>query len=124
MDLSEPVVGEAQGLQVTQRCGLDEEVRRCQEGAKRFAVGGTVLDVKDHASFVGICIDKGKAALWVLDIAGEGRKQPIGVAPSRLHFDDVSAQIGQETGSIGGGDVAQFDDPDVAEGRMLFGVGT
>ena len=83
----------------------------------------TVLDVEDDAAFVGVCIDKGKAALWVLDIAGEGRKQPIGVAARRLHFDDVSAQIGQEAGSIGGGDVAQFDDPDVAEGGKLFGVG-
>ena len=89
VDLSQQVVGEAQGLQCAQGSGLDEEIRRGQEGAKRLTVGGCVQEGEDDAAFIGVGIDEGKAASGILDVAGEGRKPPIWITSGRLHLDDI-----------------------------------
>ena len=51
----------------------------------------------------------------MFDIAGEWRKPAVWVAARRLDFDDISAEVREQARRIRRGDVAQFDDSDVAE---------
>src|SRR3989338_8588749 len=106
VDLPQTLVGKSQRLDAAQPGGLHEEVGRGQKLGEDLALGRVVLEIEDNAPLVGIGVNKGEAALGMLDVSGERRKEPRRIASRRLDFDNVRAQIGEKTCRIGSGDVS------------------
>src|SRR5881628_2799366 len=99
---------------MTEWSRLDEDICRGQECRESFAVDRRA-EIENEAPLVRIRINEGEAALRMLDISGKRRQQPVRVAARRLDLDHVGAQVGELPRRIGGGDVTEFDDAEMAE---------
>jgi hypothetical protein len=118
--LAEALVGETQFLQLTERRGLDEELRRAEQLREDFAIGAILFQTENNTALVRVGVDEREAALGMLDVAGERRKQTVRIATRRLDLDDVGAQVGELTCRVGRRDVAQLDNAEMAEGAVVI----
>ena len=58
--------------------------------------GRWVLQIEHDAALVGVGVDESQTAFRMLDIAGEGRQQTVGIAARRLDLDYIGAQVGEQ----------------------------
>jgi hypothetical protein len=58
----------------------------------------------------------------MLDIAGERRQQPVGIAARRFDFNNVGAQVRQLPGRVGCWYIAELDHPKMTERGFAAGI--
>ena len=109
-------VVQAQGRQYAgrevfhQRIGVGEQLQ--QDGAPGFR-----FEIEGDAALAAVEIEERQALFGVWFVVVKGR-QPAGrVAAGPFNFEDVRAEIGQQFGGVGAGDVvSQVDDLDAGQG--------
>jgi hypothetical protein len=80
------------------------------------------LQIQNNAALIGIGVYESQTTFRIFDIACEGRQQSVRIATRRLDFDDVGAQVGEQSTCIRRWNIAQFNDADVTEGPGVAAI--